>query len=761
MRGTVGALACAAFLLIAPQASAQIESVFDGAIQCQTQDDGSRYCGGGEALVATWDGQLIDVNVALPPAPESGPDGPYPLVGHFHGYGGSKIKLDDNNNRHELRRWTDQGYAAFAMSARGFGPCGAKPLVPLRCLNGGHVRLMDTRFEVRDAQHLMGMLVDDGVADPGRLASAGGSYGGGMSMALAALKNRTMLPNGSLEPWTSPDGTPISLAAAIPEIPWTDLAYALLPNGRTLDYVADAPYLGPDGDAAIGVMKASFVTGLYASGVAAGLYAAPGTDPEADLTLWYALITKGEPYELPPIPGIVEKILKYHSSYYIDHSVPPAPLLISNGWTDDIFPADEAIRFYNRTRAEHPGADISLFFLDSGHQRGQNKGADLAHLTQRQNAFLAHHLKGEPAPQRGVTTLTQTCPGSESSGGPYHAPQWSEIAPGEVRLEPAGAQTILPLVGTDALGPGAAYDPIAGPGACATASGDDQIGAASYRLAPAPEGGFTLMGSPTVIADFNALSPTTQVAARLLDVAPDGQATLVARGLWRPRTGGSPVREVFQLHPNGYKFAAEHVAKLELLPADAPYSRPSNAQLPVIVQDLELRLPVLEDPGAAGGLVAEPEPKIVPDGYALAPGFEDGEEPGPPGEVPTCRGEEATIAGGPGDDVLPGTPKRDVIVGGAGADEIRGKGGADLICAGPGADHVLGGKGADQISGGAGEDRLYGGRGPDRINGGPGNDLLRGGRGADVLRGGPGRNDISGGPGRDRIDGKRERPRGG
>ena len=36
----------------------------------------------------------------------------------------------------------------------------------------------------------------------------------------------------------------------------------------------------------------------------------------------------------------------------------------------------------------------------------------------------------------------------------------------------------------------------------------------------------------------------------MVDVAPDGQETLVDRGLWRPATGG-PTKQVFQLHPNG------------------------------------------------------------------------------------------------------------------------------------------------------------------------------------------------------------------
>ena len=49
--------------------------------------------------------------------------------------------------------------------------------------------------------------------------------------------------DGTLVPWVSDGGKPMQIAAAQPDIPWTDLAYSLQPNGHTLDYVADAPYL--------------------------------------------------------------------------------------------------------------------------------------------------------------------------------------------------------------------------------------------------------------------------------------------------------------------------------------------------------------------------------------------------------------------------------------------------------------------------------------------------------------------------------------
>ena len=48
-----------------------------------------------------------------------------------------------------------------------------------------------------------------------------------------------MLPDGTLVPWTSPvDGDAMRIAAATPNIPWTDLVYSLVPNGGTLDYVS-------------------------------------------------------------------------------------------------------------------------------------------------------------------------------------------------------------------------------------------------------------------------------------------------------------------------------------------------------------------------------------------------------------------------------------------------------------------------------------------------------------------------------------------
>jgi predicted acyl esterase len=130
-----------------------------------------------------------------------------------------------------------------------------------------------------------------------------------------------------------------------------------------------------------------------------------------------------------------------------------------------------------------------------------------------------------------------------------------------------------------------------------------------------------MIGSATVIADFTLPGADSQVAARLLDVGPDGRETLISRGLWRPQVSRRPVRQVFQLHPGGWRFAAGHTVKLELLPSDAPYGRASDGQRPVTVSNLQLRLPTVNRPGAAGGLVRTPLAKFLPPGYALAREF--------------------------------------------------------------------------------------------------------------------------------------------
>ena len=115
--------------------------------------------------------------------------------------------------------WLDDGYAVLSITPRGFGEsCGseaARAADPAGCAHG-YVRLADARYEVRDAQELAGLLVDERVVLPQQIGVAGGSYGGAIAMSLGALHDRKMLPDGSLVPWTSPGGAAMRIAAAAP-----------------------------------------------------------------------------------------------------------------------------------------------------------------------------------------------------------------------------------------------------------------------------------------------------------------------------------------------------------------------------------------------------------------------------------------------------------------------------------------------------------------------------------------------------------------
>jgi predicted acyl esterase len=602
MRLRILPLLAALVLFLVPAANAAAAPRPFGTHDCAPQD-GVRFCPGTVATrVKTFDGVPLDADVALPATGDTG----LPLVVISHGWGQSKVGFA------EMRPWAERGYAVLAFSARGFADsCGSatsRAADPAGCAKGW-VHLDDVRFEARDVQQLAGLLADEGIADPQRVGVTGISYGGGVSLELAALRDRIVRPDGTLAPWTSPAGRRMRIAGAVPQIPWSDLVYALEPNGRTLDYTIAGPR---DDLAPFGVEKQSWVSALFGLGAATAYYTPPGVDPGSDLTTWFAVVGAGEPGGAQA-QAIEEELAAHHSPYYVDHSRAPAPTLLANGFTDDLFPVDEALRFANRTRAEYPSAPLSMLFLDFGHMRGQNKPADLAVFEQRRFEWMDRYVKGDATvtPLRGVEALSQTCPATARSGGPFTAPTWRALHPGEVRLQSAPARTVVSAAGDPTVS--AAVDPIAGQGACATTSAADEPGTANYRLPAATGDGYTLLGSPTVIATMKSSGTFPALAERLWDVGPDGRRTLVARGLYRPSGDG---RVVFQLHPGAWHFAAGHVPELQLLARDTPYSRASNGTFAIAVSNLDLRLPVHDAPG---GPVLAPAAPVLPAGATPAP----------------------------------------------------------------------------------------------------------------------------------------------
>jgi fermentation-respiration switch protein FrsA (DUF1100 family) len=575
-----------------------------------TAKNGVRFCPttGDLDRVPSWDGVPLDVDVTLPP---SG-DGPFPTIVMLHGFGGDKTDFESDtpestssNTYHWNNTWFAQrGYAVLNTTARGFGnSCGKTDANTATCYatgNGGYIHLKDQRIEAHDTQHLLGLLVDEGIAKAGALGATGISYGGGESIELAFLNDKTRTTDNALVPWTSPKGTPLSLAAAYPRWPWSDLVNALLPNGRFLDFEVEPP----EGisRSPIGIPISTYIEGLIATGQSSGKYAPPGVDPTADVINWHSRVNAGEPYSDPYVQSVVDEIYNFHTGAGlrgVSGTSTPSPMLIENGWTDDLFPPSQALRVYNALRAANPNAPVSLQFGDLGHARGQNKATVNQFLNDQGSAFLDSHLKGAagsapPAPG-AVTTFSQTCPKAKPDGGPYTAASWTALHPGAFRFAAPAAQTVTSAGGNPQTGQ--TIDPIAGGGACA------QVAKETAIVESPASTGLTLMGLPTVQADIVTTGVSGQLDSRLWDVGPDGMQTLVSRGAYRLTDNQTDKRVVFQLHGNGWRFDAGHVAKLELLGNDAPYLRASNTQFQVEVSNIVVELPTLE---RAGGQTAPP-----------------------------------------------------------------------------------------------------------------------------------------------------------
>ena len=570
-----------------------------------------------------WDGTPIDVSVAFPVA--TGADNNYPVVGIYHGWGGTKILPSSA----AAQRWLTKGYAVFSISDRGWGSScgGASTKLKAPPCELGYIHLMSRAYEVRDVQTLLGKLADEGVINPQAIGATGGSYGGGMSLQLGALKDRVELTNHELIPWESPGGKPMKIAATAPEFPWTDLAQSLQPNGSTLDYVADSTYSGPLKDHRFGIEKNNWNGSLFLAGSLLG-YLSPesNNDPEANIRAWHTFNLTGGPYDGKPLAVQQEVQLPYHSPYYANLSEPPAPALMENGWNDDLFPVDETVKYYNKVRATYPNQAMQLFYLDLGHSPRSANGAsatsagDVAKLTAAQNTWFGYYLKGEgaePAEAKGgVRTITasRACPLTAAGSGVEHAASnWASLAPGEVRFSSAAEQTIL-APGTNPANAFTSAD------ACTTQSSAPNASAATYSLGAAPASGFTIDGASTVIAEFSTLGPNDQVIARLYDENVSAKTEqLIGRQTYRPlNVGEGFTKQTFQLHPNSWKVPSGHVVKLELLVKDSTYALNNTSPHSVQVKNLELRVPTTDAPGSAEGLVQAPLPHYLPPGYTLA-----------------------------------------------------------------------------------------------------------------------------------------------
>jgi len=554
----------------------------------------ARFCPAADLAqrAPSWDGTPIDVDVTLPATG----DGPFPTILLLHGVGGTKTMFEATdpaaNAGYNNLALAARGYAVVTPTARGYGGSCGKPESRTPDCAAGYTYLGDERYEVRDGQALLGELVDEGVAMPNRIGVTGVSYGGGFSTMSAYLRDRVRLPDGRYAPWVSPKGTPLRFAAAYARWPWSSGAAIFARNGR--DIWSQTP---------VGVVAGSYLGAIFGVPKALAWVAPQGTpNYAADLLTWEAASEEGR--DTPAVRKALQNAFDYHG--VAGTTGTPAPILLESGWTDNLFPVAQSLAVYDRVRKADPKAPVQLQVGDIGHARGTNHPEDVRRTVAGGLAWLDYYLLNKgPAPQAGkVTAFLQTCPKTTpSSGEPVVAGSFAALARGSFTLSGAATktQTVTSTGGDVALGE--AVDPLGkvGGDACATY---DTVTSPNTAVLTRRSPGLTLLGLPVVRAKVVTKGANGQLIGRLWDVDPaTGKQRLIMPGAYRltPNQRGTIA---WKLDGNGYRFAAGHTIRLEIVGRSAPtYANAPNA-FSAKLSGLSVTLPTRDAPSRAKGIAA-------------------------------------------------------------------------------------------------------------------------------------------------------------
>jgi X-Pro dipeptidyl-peptidase C-terminal non-catalytic domain/X-Pro dipeptidyl-peptidase (S15 family) len=623
----VAAIASTAFLAVGGVARAAAGPQPFGHA-CTTDSAGMRFCPTpaptttSDERVRSWDGAPLQADVTLPATG----DGPWPTIVMLPGYGGSDgVSWEGSSDAYGSEGpdfnndwFAERGYAVVTMNFRGVGySCGppyagsattdAPRTIDEAACRDVTFEFADQRYDARDVQWLLGLLVDEGIAKPSALGVAGESLGSLVTLELALLYNRIRLLDGGFAPWKSPDGIPLHISAAYPIWALSDLLDATAPNGRFLSF---EPQTATDDNDPIGAIKLSVPLGLAAE-APEDVWSLPSpSDPSGFNLLSDSVYSElAAPYG-PGATALTEEIRDYHQSLGMRIGKGVAPILMEDGWSDELVNgASQALRLIDYLKLSAPRAKVALQLADVGHSLSANKLADLDALDDQATAFFNHYLqheRGGPAPG-SVTAYTSTCPASAASAGPYEAPGMAALDPGAVRFSSSTSQLVLsggdPSIGLQ-------LDPIYGEGDQAGLGGDPQCqtftatnwpGTAVYTDPVTRT--FTMLGLPTMRIHIATIGNYGQLDARLWDVAPDGKETFVSRGTYA-LTDNQTGTITWQLWGGGYTFQKGDTIRVELLAQDAPIERPSPQPFAVTVSKFTIELPSHEP--ADGGEIVKP-----------------------------------------------------------------------------------------------------------------------------------------------------------
>ncbi|MGW7487806.1 alpha/beta fold hydrolase [Streptomyces sp. NPDC054786] len=532
---------------------------------------------------------------------------PAPAVLTTNGFGGNKA---DGPTDALAKAFAARGYAALAYSGLGFGKTGCPislddPRIDGQAASG----LVDLLAGARTADD--GTRIDyvamDGAGDP-RVGMIGGSYGGAVQLATAAVDHR--------------------VDALVPLITWNDLSYSLDPNnaGRTHGVTGPLP----------GAYKWQWTDGFFLIGEAQGLLH-PGLDPSrtggAGCLHFVAracdtkrLLDSGR-YPAERTRAVLTYARSVSPVSYL--ASVKAPTLLVQGQDDTLFNLNEAAATYRSLAAQ--GTPAKMIWQAWGHSGGMKKPAqgeldlaqgnlDSSYAGRRILAWFDRYLRHRTATGTGPAfayyrdwaaggSAYATSPrfpvgGSRRlylSGDGKLVGRRSEVARGsrEYRnLRMATSHSESSLTGLLGLPDAAPYD----------ARGTYL----DWTSAPVAGGPVDVVGAPEVTLKVSSpqaerVQSSSDAAdklvlfAKLYDVAPDGSKTLVHRLVAPARVTDVTRRFTVELPGIVHRYEPGHRLRFVLAASDDAYAG-NRGEKPVTVSSTPEDTGVLELPVTQGVL---------------------------------------------------------------------------------------------------------------------------------------------------------------
>ena len=511
-------------------------------------------------------GQLCRVDADLYVPASATAAQPAPAILTTHGFGGSK-----NDQAPIATTFAGQGYVVLAYSGLGFGGSDCKITLDDRAHDGQAASQL-IRFlggdPAIDAVDSAGNRVtvtqvrrDDATSrlahDP-RVGMLGGSYGGQVQFAAAAVERR--------------------LDTIVPLITWNDLSYSLAPNNT------------PSGP---GVEKFQWVNIFFAAGASrppadpSGAVGCPGFPTEVCLA-------KAQ-LDLAGYPDATTTALMRNASVASYVSRVRIPTLLGQGQADTLFNLQESVATYRALKRQ--GTPVKLMWQSWGHSNstpapGELSFTDPANSVQGRviAGWFAHYLAGRgPAPALDFSYFRDWVPYTGDAAPAYaSAPAYPVGHPATLYFS-GGADLVASRkavrAGTSSWvgipGPGAAsYTETSG--APPTGPPVDSPGTfVRYATAPLP-GDVDVVGVPTLelrlssdqvrITQAAGVGGRLVFLAKLFDLAPDGSVTLVRRLISPVRVPDvtRPVR--VELPGIVHRFPAGHRLAVVLAATDLAYA---------------------------------------------------------------------------------------------------------------------------------------------------------------------------------------------